>query len=551
MQDNTLLEKNLRAIAEANVDLFQRICLPVDDSHVSLSGNHAFYMYRRNPFPLSIDDRILQETTAAVKPAQTVFLFGFGLGELLNFVLDRYPESDVIAWERDPWLLRMVLSRYSYANHIQQNKIHFALGVDLLRYLNAVVSCHVIVHPLMGKIYRDERNILTGGVKNSRALICEGELFVDDLSSELQKQGYSTYRMNTRSLSIEEMALTVKRFQPQLIASINYQNGMAEFCHHNHIPLLCWEIDPVLDMLKPLEAPSKSTYIFTYRKANAQAFKAAGFQQAEYLPLATNPERRKPTPLFQRDEERYAAPISFVGMSMKDQAQKNRSIFITQYQAYQQQAPGQVPVASDILTDLLDEQALDYSIFIIPQGISEKLPDFVKFRQKMKYPEDLTILISEIAAHEKRVNYLKALGHHRICVWGDEGFKCIESSGAHYSGLAKHWSDLNKIYSNSRINIDIGRLYQQDIVTMRIFDIIACGGFVLAEWNDALSEMFIINEEIESYRHLDELQDKVTYYLRHPKKAQNIVRKGRERVLTDHTISSRLSYMLKAILPSS
>ena len=33
------------------------------------------------------------------------------------------------------------------------------------------------------------------------------------------------------------------------------------------------------------------------------------------------------------------------------------------------------------------------------------------------------------------------------------------------------------------------RFYQRDIVTMRVFDVLASGGFVLAEWSEDLAEL--------------------------------------------------------------
>ena len=98
--------------------------------------------------------------------------------------------------------------------------------------------------------------------------------------------------------------------------------------------------------------------------------------------------------------------------------------------------------------------------------------------------------------------------------------------------------------SNGAIHLDIGRLYQPDIVTMRVFDVLACGGFLLAGHSEALLEMFTPGVELECWSTLDELEDKVRFYQQHPDKAQTIALAGRARVLRDHTIRQRLLTML-------
>ena len=83
---------------------------------------------------------------------------------------------------------------------------------------------------------------------------------------------------------------------------------------------------------------------------------------------------------------------------------------------------------------------------------------------------------------------------------------------------------------------------------MRIFDILACGGFVLAEYTEALDELFVIGEEIAVWRSIDELQEKAAYFLKHPEETRNIALAGRARVCRDHRIKDRVDEMLQAVL---
>ena len=137
-----------------------------------------------------------------------------------------------------------------------------------------------------------------------------------------------------------------------------------------------------------------------------------------------------------------------------------------------------------------------------------------------------------------------SLGDQGIQVWGDPGWRCIQKHGVRFRGGAGHRDELTRIYNAASIHIDIGRIYQLDIVTMRVFDVISCGGFLIAERNDAVLELFEDGVEIETWVTVEGLKNKCRYYLEHPERAAEIARRGRQRLLQDHSIRHRLQEML-------
>jgi len=79
---------------------------------------------------------------------------------------------------------------------------------------------------------------------------------------------------------------------------------------------------------------------------------------------------------------------------------------------------------------------------------------------------------------------------------------------------------------------------------MRVFDVVACRGFVLADHSDALRGSFHLGTEIVSYRTLDELPRLVEYFLLRPDQREAVAAAGYERLLKEHTIRKRLQHML-------
>lgn len=547
------LKRNLTALAKTQPQLAERICWPVDDTHVPVSQGRYFYRYRRTLHPLEIAETALMGLLPVdeTETRRLVFIFGLGLGETLNAAVWKYPQAQIQAWERDPWLLRLVLQTYDFSEVIRSGRLLFYLGADLADLVPVSRETQVVPHPFLYGVYQDEWKLLSTGTTARCAVLCEGEWYVDDLAEALHEEGYAVYRLDIHILSLEEMGLTLARLKPEFVSVINYHNGLAELCRRHNTQLLCWEIDPAIEKLAPCKVSTRHAHMFTYRKISVPRFKAAGFKNTIYCPLATNPKHRRHIELPPTEREHYAVPVSFVGSSLQAQAEKNQEAFLQHYASFRAGDPGAREAGKAILEKLLAEQRKDFSRFLIPLLLRKYLADFEHDWRKTGQREDLAVLLGEISASEKRLAYAAALGPQGLYVWGDEGWCLLENQGVNYRGPAGHFSQLNKIYSASHINLDIKRLYEADIVTMRIYDILACGGFVLTEKNASLAELFRPGKEVEVYASLLELKDKVHFYLNHPDSARFIARKGQEVVLKNHTISQRLHLMLTHLTPRS
>jgi hypothetical protein len=359
-----------------------------------------------------------------------------------------------------------------------------------------------------------------------RILLGTGTLFVDDVAEALRREGYEVHPLATTQSSLDELHRTVDRVRPDAIFHINYVHGLAEFCAERGVPLRCWEIDPATDRVRPVARPGDAV-IYTYRKAHVAEWNARGLPSV-YLPLATNPARRTPGQEIPRG-------ISFVGASMVHTAHAYLQQ-LHQLAASRDPNPDRVRAA---FAAILEEQARS------PGWIADRLLDAV-------YPglpsdrHEPGMMLGEVAASEHRLNAVARLARLGVEVWGDEGWKLLEARGVRYRGPAGHFRQLNEVYRSTLVNVDIGRAYQPDIVTMRVFDALACGGFVLAADCEAIHELFVVGEELDTWRTFDELAQKAEFYLRNPEVARRMAARGRERVLRDHTIDGRVRWMVQA-----
>lgn len=113
-----------------------------------------------------------------------------------------------------------------------------------------------------------------------------------------------------------------------------------------------------------------------------------------------------------------------------------------------------------------------------------------------------------------------------------------------------------KVFLASGINLNLhsslshpGIDPMKDFVNPRTFEIAACGAFQITDHRDELGEMFKIGEEIEVFQTVEELRDKIAYYLPRPDERGKIAKAGMRRALKEHTFVHRLATMMSVVLP--
>ena len=86
------------------------------------------------------------------------------------------------------------------------------------------------------------------------------------------------------------------------------------------------------------------------------------------------------------------------------------------------------------------------------------------------------------------------------------------------------------VFTGSRINLNITLRSIHSGIPLRVLDIMACGGFVLTNWQPEIEEYFADGEEIVMFRSLEECMSKIDYYLTHEEERKQIARNGQKKV---------------------
>lgn len=478
-------------------------------------------------------------------PPRVVVVEGVGGGGLLQAALARWPEAEVHGWDRDPDVLRVALERCALGPELLSGRLRLHAGAGLLE-LPEGEGVHRVRHPLLAS------DVDRAG-EGRWVVVLDGALFVKDLCEVLPEHGYRVFRLRADAGGPPWFAWNLRRLRAAAVFSINHTSGVAELCTALGIPLVEWEIDPALDEMAPATGATSGAHLFTWRARNVQVWRDKGHENVVYLPLAANTARRRPEPGV--DRERYGAPVAFVGNSMAERMPHLRAALQGLLEVWARDrgaGQGAGEAAARLIPELIGRCRRALPAHAAPEVLAQVCPGLDAVARARGVRWKPALLLGEMIGGFWRHEVVATLAPFGADVWGDPGWSGLERHGVRYRGFAGHQRDLGGIYCAADINVDIGRIYQADIVTMRVFDVLACGGFLIAAWSEGLGDLFALGDELETWKTLPELVEKTRHYLDHPDERRRLAERGRARVLRDHSVRRRIHDMLShAGLPLS
>ena len=101
-------------------------------------------------------------------------------------------------------------------------------------------------------------------------------------------------------------------------------------------------------------------------------------------------------------------------------------------------------------------------------------------------------------------------------------------------GLADYDTETPYIFHNSKINLNITLRSIKSGIPLRCLEIMACGGFLLTNFQSDFLRHFIPDEDFVFYESKEDLLQKIDYYLSHDAERTAIARSGYEKVSRHH-----------------
>lgn len=319
--------------------------------------------------------------------------------------------------------------------------------------------------------------------------------------------------------------------------------SVSDICAEKHIPYLSWTYDSPLTALFTQSIFHKTNYTFIFDKKQCERLISTGAPHIFHLPLAVNLERTGALDITSADEAAFSHDISFIGSLYENNT----------YNALIQQFPDylQLKLKLYLMQNMchwesyrpwpdFPSECIDYLYhnYPISDWNQTALLDDPTYFGLLFYPRKLAEL--------ERITVLNTLGNDfDVHLYTNSPCSYLENVHVH-SGV-NYYTDMNKIFYLSKINLNITLSSIESGIPQRILDIMGCGGFVLTNYQPELDDFFEIGKDIEVFHNIEELKEKCKFYLIHEKERLNIAINGYQKIRDHFSYPHQLNKMISIL----
>lgn len=377
--------------------------------------------------------------------------------------------------------------------------------------------------------------------------ICE-----DAVIRGLKEIGHKVYEVTleieNKSPSVNEILMQVtnmiEKNKIDIIFSINYYPILSEIARVYRILYFSWIVDaPVLELYsKTIKNRYNRVFVF-----DSELYKEIAHYNPYnifYLPLAADCEFYQSVikNASSYDLDRFTHNISFVGSLYTEKCPYDNIGNISDK-------------TRGYLDGIMHAQENVYGYYFIEKLLNDKIVEEFKNNFENFYCglngdfiTDKKVLAqfyigNKITSMERIDTFSELSEHYDIDIYTGSDTELLPKLKKH--GTIMTHTHMPIVFNKSTININLTSKPIRSGIPLRVFDILACGGFVLSNYQSDLLKYFLPGQDLDVYSSIDELEDKIEYYMSHSKVCREISQAGYENVLKHHTYKIRLQEMFE------
>ena len=339
--------------------------------------------------------------------------------------------------------------------------------------------------------------------------------------------------------------------QYDMVFTVNYFAVISNICQQLGIKYVSWTCDNPLISMYHQSVFNDCNYIFTFDKTNYLEFKAMGVKHIWYLPLAVDTERVDAVidgriEVAGMDKRVYAGDVAFVGSLYERNSYDKLKYKLPEYlQGYfeavmeaQLNISGANIIEPMLTTEIL-EQLQQY--FKLEKSSEESFSDLGLIFQT-------TVLGFKIAEVQRRRALIELSKYFRVNVYSNSDVSDLMR--VRYMGSVDYWSEMPKVFRESKINLNFTIPNIKSGIPLRVWDVLGSGGFLLTNYQAELPYYFTEGEDLVCFDGVNDLREKVAYYLEHEEERKWIACNGYKKVKEHHTYMHRVREMFQVIKSS-
>lgn len=332
------------------------------------------------------------------------------------------------------------------------------------------------------------------------------------------------------------------------VFSINFYPAISEICQIYSVPYVCWTVDSPLAEIYSKSVTNSCNRLFLFDRQQYEDLHALNPECIFHLPLCTNPSRwdRVLTGSGKNDRQRFTSDISFVGS------------------LYTEKDPWlSMPAVPDYIRGFADGLTEAQLQLVGCSILSDSLTDEAAQTIAAAHPTQFAVSEDSVMNMDRYVAGEHILGMHASSLFRIRALQTLSQKfavdlytnspapeafdGPHIHGPVGTLTEMPLIFAQSRINLNMTVYPIRSGLSLRIWDVLGCGGFLLTGQQPELNDYFIPGRDLETFSSIEEMLDKCAFYLAHEDIRMRIAASGRQKVLKEHTYLHRIGRMLRIV----
>ena len=338
-----------------------------------------------------------------------------------------------------------------------------------------------------------------------------------------------------------------------MVFTVNYFPLISNVCERTGVKYVSWTCDNPLISMYHESVFHDCNYIFTFDKTNYLEFRGMGVKHIWYLPLAVDTERMDALlgvpeevgrwKVAQDPEmQKYRGDVAFVGSLYERNS----------YDKIKSRLPEYLRGYFDAVMEAqLNISGANIVEPMLTTNILEQLQEYFQLEKSEGSVSDLglifqtTVLGFKIAEIERRRALIELSKHYKVNVYSNSDVSDLLR--IQYCGSVDYWSEMPKVFRMSKINLNFTIPNIKSGIPLRIWDVLGCGGFLLTNYQAEIPYYFKEGEDLVCFDGLEDLCEKVGYYLEHEEERKRIAWNGYRKVREKHSYIERIRTILDTV----
>ena len=280
--------------------------------------------------------------------------------------------------------------------------------------------------------------------------------------------------------------------------------------------------------------------IFLFDKIQYERFHPLNENCIYYMPLASTPMEVE---VSAEDKKKYSSDVCFIGSLYNEKKRRFSELqqlpeYLRGYLEGLTRAQMNVFGYNFIRDSLCDEVVKEFKKYL-----HWELVDDYQANDKDILAD---MYIGQYCSALDRKRTLKTLMEHfPVSIYTDSDTRDLPAIDNR--GVADSETMMPKIFNCSKINLNITSKTIQSGLPLRIFDVLANRGFLITKYQMEIAELFTPGKDLVVYEDMNDLLEKVAYYMEHDEERQAIAEHGYETLRKYHTYEQRLQEMFAQV----